>query len=145
MKVIFATLITLATSSLASYSQNIQKKTFQVNACRFFGEFETPLESLCDPFEVVITGQYINIGDTYDLEVEKILFDHPAKGEMTFLVKDPAKQIKSIALGSTARSGNFIQLTFIEEQAGEAQTGIIFQYWDYVSSYDFWRYQRRIK
>ncbi len=124
------------------FAQAQQTKSFYVNACHFYGSFKTENEPLCDGFEIKITTNYINIGEDVDLRIiSRQLIDNKTR----YVVEDPKSQIIGAFHGKTPRGNDYLQVVFKSNKSDKIESGLTFQYWDYVSSYDFWRAERKKK
>lgn len=131
-------LILVRLSNLEAQSQ--QTKTFYVNACRFYGSFQTELEPLCDGFNVKITTKTIDLAANGTLTIKS--HQQIEGGRVQYLVIDPKNEIKAVIHGFSSRGNDFIQVVFANNSDKEKESGIIFQFWDHVSSYNFWRTDR---
>lgn len=127
--------------SLTSYAQLLQPKKFNVNAYKFFGSFKTELKPMCEGFEISVSKQYINIGDDFNLKVESATFDKNSN-TTTFSITDPKGQIGGALLGLTSNGDNYLQVNFLDEDGNIRSAGIIFQYWNNVDDFFFWRSNR---
>jgi hypothetical protein len=130
--------------SINSFGQLLQPKKFTVNAYTFFGSFSTELKPMCESFEISVSRQFINIGESFDLKVESSNYDAESKST-TFLVKDPKNQIGAVMLGISRRGSNYLQINFLDDKGDVSKNGIIFQYWDYVDDFVLWKLNRDSK
>ena len=128
-------LMMLVTTGLTALAQPQQQKSFFVNACRFYGDFSTELKPICQGFDIHINQSTINIGEQTDL---KILSREMVDNKIQFTLKDTKGVIIGAILGVTPLGNDYIQLVFKSKK----ESGVIFQYWDQVSAYDFWRSMR---
>ena len=127
------------------YGQIGQPKEFHVNAYRILkkGDERKP-EPLCKGFNVLITDEEVNIGDDFDLQVTEKKH-YPTKRQTYYWVDDQATSRKvCLVILLTGEGGdNYVQIHPCDAN-GEFQYdgGMIFEYIDYVSDYDLWRYMR---
>ena len=141
----FVSIILLLAVNINLLAQSKQKKVFRVNSYRFLDtNYNKDLEPLCQGFEVIITTDKINIGDDFDLIITKS--EYNSKMNFTkYWVKDKAvnDKIGYVILALDDRGENYVQV-HSSGPDGELvyKGGIVFQYWDYVSNYDLWRYSR---
>lgn len=131
-------LLLLIAMSLTTFSQPQQKKSFYVNACKFYGTFSTELQPICSGFEIHINQSDINIGEETDL---KIVSRELSEGKIKYILSDPKGEIIGAFQGKTSLGNDYLQLVFKSDK----ESGVIFQYWDQVSFYDFWRLRRNKK
>jgi hypothetical protein len=137
---ILAGLILISLSEVSGQSQ--QRKSFYVNAYTFYGSFKTDRKPMCDGLEIIITTEKINIGDDDNLKItSKELID----GKTKYLVEDPKGQITGVFHGITKGGNDYLQLVFKSDKGDRMESGLIFQYWDHVDSYNFWKYDRKSK
>ena len=120
-------------------AQPQQPKSFYVNACSFYGGFKSELEPICEGFQIRISQYAINLGEDIDLKIKsREIFDD----KILFQLDDPKKEIMAAFYGKSPKGNDYLQLLF-KSSNNEEESGLIFQYWDYVSNYDFWRANRK--
>lgn len=132
-------------------AQSKQTISFYVNAYKNLDSvvnfYNNHLERICDGFTVTISTSEITLGDEFHLKIISQNY-HTEKDFTFYRVEDsaPRSEICAVVLGHNSNGENYLEIFDCDKDGNLiSRSGILFQYWDYVSNYELWRVMRKEK